>query len=326
MFRRQQNVVTPATVQVPMEPLVPVDRFLGSASAREFRAALADRRFDSLVGVLGSCSSIDERVWAVQVAVDDPTLIDAIKGWCSAQPQSGLATATWGASLVAQAWARRGGRRFADLQPGERELFYELLRSAERTLHHAAQLSPGSPLPWMGLLRSGRALQISRHEQRLRYDQAMRRNAPGLDPHQQLLQGLCQKWGGSHDEMFAFARQVAAGSPAGSPLATVLVLAHFERGVAGDPPLREYMAGVAGQIRALGQQSVEHPAFADSVPDGAHARNMMCLAYSLCGDHELSQRQRAALGGRLSAFPWDYLGDPVDVFRKSSPRTSPAAT
>lgn len=320
MFRRQQNVVTSAASAVPIEPLVPVDPVLGSAAARGFARAVAERRFDDLLGLLGACTSVEERVWAVQVAADDHSLVEPLKGWCSAQPESGLALAAWGASQVSLAWSRRGGRRLADMRPEEREQFHETLRTAERALHRAAELSPSSPLPWMGLLRSARALQISRYEQQLRYEQAMRRNAPGLDPHQQLLQGLCAKWGGSHEEMFAFARQVAAGAPAGSPLATVLVLAHLERGVAGDVPLTDYMTSVAGEIRAIGQQSVEHPSFVDVVPDGAFARNMMCLAYSLCGEHGLSQRQRHALGGRLSAFPWDYLGDPAEVFRRASPR------
>lgn len=324
MFRRSAKDAPAGAAPEPLEPLVPVDRFLGSEAARRFGAAVAERRYDELMPILASCTTISERAWAVQVAADDPELAQPLRGWCSAQPQSGLAAAAWGASLVTQAWSVRTGQRAANVSAEQFREFLTLLRAAEAQLHQAAALSPASPLPWLALLRSGRGMQISTYELRLRHEQAMRRNAPALDASLQLLQGLCAKWDGSHDEMFAFARGLSAAEPQGSPLHAVLAMAHIERGIDKDTSLEAYLPTVASEIRGICQRSVDHPDFVDSTPDGAIARNIMCFASSLSGDHELAQRQRAAIGGRLSSWPWNYVGAPGEVFRRVSLRARPA--
>lgn len=321
MFRKSPKGTTEdAPAVAPLEPLVPVDRFLGSEAARQFALALAERRYDDLMPILAACTTIAERAWVVQAAADDAELAQPLRGWCSAQPQSGLAAAAWGASLVVQAWTARTGRRAEHVSAEQFQEFLTLLRAAEAQLHQAASMSPSSPLPWLALLRSGRGLQISKYELRLRYDQAMRRNAPGLDASLQMLQALCEKWYGSHEEMFEFARGISAAEPAGSPLHAVLAMAHIERGIEGDSSVAAYLPTVADEIRGIGQRCVDHPAFVDSAPDGAIARNIMCFAYSYSGAHELAQRQRAALDGRLSQWPWGYLGAAAEVFRTASPR------
>lgn len=52
-----------------------------------------------------------------------------------------------------------------------------------------------------------------------------------LEAHRQMLQFVCKKWFGSHEEMFGFARSVSDSEPAGSALHELPIFAHVERWV-----------------------------------------------------------------------------------------------
>jgi hypothetical protein len=64
--------------------------------------------------------------------------------------------------------------------------------------------------------------------------EAIRRDPYNFEAHLMAVTFLCAKWYGSHEQMFAAAREPAAAAPAGSSVAMLPLLAHFEYA------LREY--------------------------------------------------------------------------------------
>lgn len=60
------------------------------------------------------------------------------------------------------------------------------------------------------------------------FAEGRRRDAYHFDLHWQAISLHCQKWYGSHEQMFAMARGVAAAAPAGRRAVLLPMLAHFE--------------------------------------------------------------------------------------------------
>ena len=64
--------------------------------------------------------------------------------------------------------------------------------------------------------------------------EAVKRDPYNFDAHLSAVSFLCEKWYGSHEEMFAAARAPATSAPTGSSVAMLPLIAHFEYA------LREY--------------------------------------------------------------------------------------
>ena len=76
-------------------------------------------------------------------------------------------------------------------------------------------------------MTSGRGLQIGLDAIRRRFEAATTRCPDHRIAHQQMLQALCKKWFGSHEQMHAFAEQAVQG-PHYAALAHLVPSAHLE--------------------------------------------------------------------------------------------------
>ncbi|GHC74639.1 hypothetical protein GCM10007079_09040 [Nocardiopsis terrae] len=120
------------------------------------------------------------------------------------------------------AWAK-------DVSRERFEEFHAMLPPAYEHLVHAANAAPDRPdalnhLQWFGL-----GAGMSREDLDFLWDRIIERDPWHPMSHQSRLQVLCQKWEGSHEEMFAFARQAAALARKGDPLLELVPRAHVER-------------------------------------------------------------------------------------------------
>lgn len=155
-----------------------------------------------------------------------PLLADLESGMDQPDPEPDLLM--WaGATRVKAAWEIRTGQRARDVGRERFERFHEMLAPALDPLLYAARtsLTPTAldQLQWYGL-----GMQVPREE----LDQLWERIV-ALDPHHHAalegrLQVLCQKWQGSHEEMFAFAREAVRKAPPGDRAHPLIVQAHFE--------------------------------------------------------------------------------------------------
>ena len=227
---------------------------------------------------------------------------------------------------VSAAWCRRGWQRVtwawqqgaaAGDEAGAAEALVSGLGQAEDELSRAATLDPSDPTPWSCLVTSGRGLGLAPDELWRRYHEATSRAPDLLAVHRQLLQALCKKSGGSHDEMFAFAHQVSDESPPGSPRHSLLVDAHLECWLdLGVPPAEYFPGGAEAQILEAANRSIYQPGFADTpqFPYAAAARNSFAVGLALCGRQREAWEQAHLINGRLADWPWSYLGDPAERF------------
>jgi hypothetical protein len=133
-----------------------------------------------------------------------------------------------GSIAIHRAWKARG-RGTADTvtTEGWQEWFAQL-KSAGEYLTLAAKQDTNDPTPFALLQTVALGLQLDRRVAEAWLQQAVQRDPLHQGAHLAHLTLLCKKWGGSHEEMFAFARATSNRLPSGSTLHSIVFLAHQE--------------------------------------------------------------------------------------------------
>ncbi|MFF7178158.1 hypothetical protein [Streptomyces sp. NPDC008121] len=237
-----------------------------------------------------------------------------------AEPDAALPRLVAGVRHVSWGWEARTGARAKDVSRAQFDLFHTRLRLAEQWLYEAAEREPRWTSPWYSLQTAGRGLEVGPVVARRRFEATVRRDPHHLGAHQQQLQQVCDKWGGSHEEMHAFARESAFGAPGGTLLGQLVAIAHLEQWLSlDDGPDAAYMrrAEVRRSLREAADHSIRHP---DFVRRGLWNQvfNTFAMAFSLAGDREAARECFEVTEGRVSEFPWYYINgaDPAAAYRR----------
>ncbi|WP_329132325.1 hypothetical protein OG552_12745 [Streptomyces sp. NBC_01476] len=229
----------------------------------------------------------------------------------AAAPGDPLPLLASGARHIGWAWHARGGPDAPHVSEEQRNLFRARLATAEEHLSEAARLAPSWATPRYFLQISGRGLELGPETARHRFEETLRR-APGhAAAHREHLRQLAPKWGGSEEEMLAFAREAMLAAPGGSPLGELVALAHLEKWLAlGADPLSAYLGGpaVLTALHDAAARSVYHPAFVRH-RDWTLSFNTFAMAFSLAGDYAAARPLFRALGTRATETPWQYLDE-----------------
>lgn len=141
-----------------------------------------------------------------------------------------VAATMLGAHTVQRAWAVRTTQRAKHVSAGQFRAFHEMLRLAEQQLFAAVELDPASAAPWTVLLTSGRGLEVGPEVLQRRFEAVVQRSPGHATAHRSMLQSLCAKWSGSHEQMHTFATSAMRG-PHGDILGELVPRAHFEHNV-----------------------------------------------------------------------------------------------
>nr|WSX77282.1 hypothetical protein OH826_27625 [Streptomyces sp. NBC_00899] len=233
-------------------------------------------------------------------------------------PDDTLALLVSGARHAGWAWQARGESLASGVPASQWNLFQERLKVAEEQLLEVAEREPDWAAPWYFLLACGRGTQVGPEVAESRFEEVCRR-APGhVAAHSQRLQQLCRKWGGSHEQMFAFAREAARRAPDGSGLGQLVATAHLEvwadsGGGENSTVLRD--PAVVRELHAAAALSVHHPAFVRE-RDWAVGVNTFAMAFALAGEDAAARVMFRSVGKRVTRTPWRYLNaqSPVAPF------------
>ncbi|MER6217779.1 hypothetical protein ABT213_27470 [Streptomyces sp. NPDC001674] len=262
----------------------------------------------------------EDRTWLLWAVGDTAGVERWIQDAVAAEPDTALPLLVAGARWVSWGWEARTGALAKHVSREQFEVFHERLRQAETWLYRAAELEPSWLSPWHFLQVSGRGLEVGPVLARRRFEAAARRAPHHLRVHQQHLQQVCEKWGGSHEEMHSFARTSMLGAPEGSLLGQLVAIAHIEQWLRlGEGPGWQYMRReeTAASLREAAERSVLHPR-AERGPGWAQVCNSFALAASLAGETQLARRCFEAAPDTVTEFPWQYVNsaDPVLAYRR----------
>ncbi|WP_405020557.1 hypothetical protein OHV05_30600 [Kitasatospora sp. NBC_00070] len=234
------------------------------------------------------------------------------------RPDSALPLLLSGARQISWAWEARTRAQAQHVSQEQWRVFGERLEVAEQQLFEVAEREPDWLAPWYFLQISGRGASLDKEAGRIRFEAALRRCPGHLDSHKQRLQQLCAKWGGSHQQMHAFARESMLAAPPGSPLGELVVLGHLERWL--DLPSgadHSYLTSpdvLAELHEALGR-SILHPDYVR--PAGwQSAYNTFAMVFALVGEKWTARQLFEAIGPTVTESPWHYLSgdDPATTF------------
>ncbi|TXS19810.1 hypothetical protein EAO68_01415, partial [Streptomyces sp. wa22] len=129
-----------------------------------------------------------------------------------------------------------------------------------------------------------------------------------------------EKWGGSHEEMHAFARSSAFAAPGGALLGQLVAVAHLEHWLALDSGPDSRYIGRPEVVASLGEaadHSIRHPEFVQG-RGWLQVYNTFAMAFSLAGDVTSARECFRATEGRVTEFPWNYLNgsDPAKAYKE----------
>ena len=309
----------------PRLPEPVLDPFGGDLVTRRIVEALKEGDWGPADDLLGRTRMGDERAFRaghVASAADGwPEWIDAWHRMRSDRPEPWLIR---GMIRIGWAWEVRGSGRAHEVADEAWPVFFERLREAEADLRQAIRLDDKDATPWAHLLVTGSALNMEPPELLERLKEARLRDPHGWIAPWQALNALSEKWSGSHDLMFAIARDASANEPAGSQLHALVADAHLHRWqyfLMEDPPDRK------GQSRYYDRDDVQRemarawergPGSSQFKPGPFTSKQVALFAFgfSLGEDLDLSRAAFEKLDNRLTTTPWNNLGEPVEAFIK----------
>ncbi|GLZ05374.1 hypothetical protein Acsp03_28400 [Actinomadura sp. NBRC 104412] len=265
----------------------------------------------------------DERAFYLSVCASVPGLQDWIGTWTRAEPRSTLPLLVRGAHALNWAWEARSEAYAAHGEEHRFPGFSERLELAEACLGEVAARDPGETAAWTFLLACARGGRVKPDEARRRFERVVELHPGHLRAHTEMQTYLCERWYGSHEEMFAFARASVSKAAPGSPLGRLVADAHVE--VWRSLPAAQAQAyitqeEVRADLRAAADHSIRHPAYRPQV-GWPEVHNAFAFAFALAGDLPAAKEEFQLIGDCATRFPWEYLGqDPAAAFMATRDR------
>ncbi|MBQ1081277.1 hypothetical protein [Nocardiopsis sp. B62] len=221
-----------------------------------------------------------------------------------------------GHALIARAVAMPSGG--ADTAQADRKAFEAALHEARIPLAESARLNPDDAAPWSALQTV--AMGLGEHEEREQAWSEVVSRAPHLYPaHVTRVRSLAPTRGGSAEEMFAAAGAVADTAPEGSPLPSVLALAHAEflRG----EQRRLVREGNSAYITSMAMGRLHGDAVRElfelaqgwasaAVPHvrDVQAHHLFGWAFHRAGEPDLARWHLGMVGRYVCDVPWAFFG------------------
>jgi hypothetical protein len=232
-----------------------------------------------------------------------------LEGWLTASPEDPDAVLVKADLRIQQAWEIRTGYRARHVSEDQFRAFFTLLEDAVPVIAAAAQLNPTDPVPWEVALTHARGIQASRDVFDAYWAEAVARAPHHYGCHATALQYLCDKWYGSHEEMFAFAEQAAEGALPGSKLHALPLMAAVEYEVVSDDSVEDGPIDRARVEAAVARALELSSWYEPGDPDAAGFRNHLALMLIFAERWNEALDVFRAIGVHARSFPWGYVGD-----------------
>ena len=304
------------------------DVTLGDSWARDLRLALSKRQWRQAEAILNSTPDWDLRDFFVTAAAEWDGRPEWLDEWCGASAASRFPWLVRGVHSINWAWQARGSGTGNTVSAEGAASFVSRLETAEQDLRKAAEIDPLDPTPWSRLITVAQGLGRDLSARRDFFAEATRRDPLNVNAHIRLMIALSWKWGGSHDEMFAVARDATARAPEGHALHVVLVEAHIERclayGMEGQSESFEVYLRTDEAVRDIETawaRSIGSPRWRPTAT-AVRRRNTFAFCFWRLRQAERARKELRSTRGIVTQSPWAFFGDPAGLFADASRETS----
>ena len=182
------------------------DPNLGDPKLAELREITATRDWVSLEFFFEQIDNWDDQSHYVKCFGEFPGTEDWLIGLSQREDQGTLAPLLLASRRIAMGWEIRSGYFARHVGTNQFIGFHELLGIAETVLSEITSLEPDNAAAWYLRLGTARGLELGPAEAALRYAEVIEHSPHNLTAQLSYLQQLCPKWGGSFEQVQAFAR------------------------------------------------------------------------------------------------------------------------
>lgn len=295
------------------------------ASARD--AAVRTGAWQPAADLLASTASDPDRRGAVANALAAAAVQPAgwLDSWLTERPDDPGAHLVGAWAMVQRAWEARGHAYARQTGEDAFAAFFRILGDALPLAHHAVRTGGDDPTPWV----VETWLSIGRGDGRDvlddRWGELVARDPANRLGHVVRLQCLAEKWYGSHEEMYAYARDVHR--PAWAPVVPLQAHVEYE--------MRERTEGRGDAIAGFwSRPDVEADLDAGHrwAVGGGHGHafalhDLSVVAYALSMAERWAEAAEvfALTGHRSFEYPWYYRADPAAALEAAHARAVKAA-
>ncbi|GIG62421.1 hypothetical protein Lfu02_67930 [Longispora fulva] len=296
---------------------LPIDPTYGDSEGAKLQQAMLDGDWATTQMLLEAATEPEDLTFLVNVASQVAGCEDWLPEVARSASDPTLPLLVHGARAVVWAWEARTNTQAKYVGKERFAVFFERLARAEGCLQPVVRRAPDNVVAWYWLMKASRSRQRGVTETRRRFEEVASRCPGHLQAHQQMLQQLSRKWGGSHDEMHTFATTAMHKALAGSPLGMLVAEAHLERwldfrtgliDVRGRHQARAYIrsSNVLTALHEAADLSVRHPDYQRHPRTGPIVHGTFALAFSLAGDQAAAAEQFRLTDNVVTQFPWSY--------------------
>lgn len=295
------------------------------SEAKRLRIAQKNNDWRTVENFFSQLTDPDDREFYVAQLSEWKGRPDFFDIWVNANPECSDAWLLRGAHGVVWAWEARGGGTADTVSDTAWILFYERLMEAKYDLEHATRLNPTDPAPYSALIRCSIGLSLEKETVLTYLTSVLSLSTISWSAHAAALTYLCEKWGGSHREMFEFARSVSAAAPEGHGIHALIPMAHHERWF-----FAKYFdegEGTEFADRYYEQPEVQREilnAYNRSLGSSAYRPNkltpkqssLFAIGLVQCGAYEQALLELERLNNRIPELPWAQFGDPIEFYTR----------
>lgn len=281
--------------------------------------AARERDWPAISTTLGRFTGYDLSALISMTAEKSPSMDEWLPQAVRADADDPVAMSLLGSRAVYRAWEVRTAGRASRVSQEQFKTFHEILHEAEDLLYQAADADQESVVPWYFLLMSGRGLEVGMPALQRRFEAATSRCPGHLDAHRQMLQCLCDKWFGTHEQMHAFALESMRGRYGGQ-LGELVPAAHLEQwlSIKDKDARRAYMTSepVRASLAEAASRTIDRPDYT-SPRSPYYAQNVFAMAFGFAGMRPQARAAFEATDGIVHGR-WAYQNsDQIAAYNQS---------
>ncbi len=304
--------------KIGLGPKMEGNDWLNNPNAIQLRHELKKRNFDKVENSLDGAQANNIDLYTLLIAAlsqfsGNPTFINE---YVRKHPGSDHACIIAGSNQKHWAWEARTGVQADEVSDKQWELFFERLNQANKLLSQALDINSSNPEAYSDLIQVSMGMGVAQKELFSIFS-SLKMNKPNhVIGHSHMLYALTDKWGGSDETMFSFARNTFSQSLAGSPLGVLIAQAHIEKWSditifdEDSKGANAYISNPAVQEELLKayNHSVNHMDYRYGALAPMYT-GIFAMAFYLCGNFKLARINCAKLAKGFSQYPWYYLNE-----------------
>lgn len=236
--------------------------------------------------------------------------------WAENFPNNYWAQLFYGHRLIHMAWDVRGSGDASTVSTRMAENFWLQLTLSKEVLKKASELSPERVEPYSAMIIVEMGLGYDNTELWQSFIQVCKREQKHYVAHCNMLHALCEKWGGSHKEMFDIAKNGCADVPEGSFMYGLVPMAHIERWLyffmfGEDEEANQYFMreDVTNEIMDA-YKSFNNKPYSQRSIVYFDVLNKFAFCFYLGSFEDLTEELLKKIGCNANYYPWLYQSEP----------------